>query len=202
MWNRCILSQEWKSYGVMDGETSDRKRWFDMSMLRCGGVTVMNDSVPEFYGSPLGPMGFRVFWSKIRDRLTDWAELWPTYRGYQGASTQCFLTGDFSCNSRNRRYSSKLWNFFSGEMGQGTVTKISPHTTLGGPRITQSKFRPWPLTILGNWGKTFLGVGGPMAPGVKILGVVPKLKTSSARGRPRVQNKIICGPLSQSTTAQ
>ena len=53
----------------------------------------------------------------------------------------------------------------------------------------------------GKLGETF-GGGGPGAPGSKILGVGPKRKTSSARGRPRVQNKIICGPLTQRTTAQ
>ena len=51
-------------------------------------------------------------------------------------------------------------------------------------------------------GKTFLVVGGPGAPGGKILGVGPKLKTASARGHPRVQKKIVFGPMTQHTEAQ
>ena len=47
-----------------------------------------------------------------------------------------------------------------------------------------------------------MGVEGPGAPGGKILGVGPKLKTSSARGPPPVQNKTISGPLAQRTKAQ
>jgi len=45
-------------------------------------------------------------------------------------------------------------------------------------------------------------MGCPGAPGGKILGVGPKLKTSSATGHPRVQNKIVSVPLAQRSTAQ
>jgi len=80
-------------------------------------------------------------------------------------------------------------------MDQGTVTKILSPTALGGPRMMQSKFRPRPLKILRNWGKTFWGWVHPGAPGGKMLGVGPKLKTEFPRGTPPVQNDAISGAL-------
>ena len=59
-----------------------------------------------------GPMGFRVFWSKNFDRSTDRAELWPTYSGYPSAYTWYFPEVSFAPNSRNRRFSAKIRNFF------------------------------------------------------------------------------------------
>jgi len=87
-----------------------------------------------------------------------------------------------SCNSRKKSFFVRIFEFFSGEIGQGTFTKISPYNPWG-PHITQSKFRPCPLPILRNRGKT-LGGGGPRAPRGRRVGFYPKLKMPSTRGPP------------------
>ena len=70
----------------------------------------------------------------------------------------------------------------------------SPYSALDILTLTPKNFE--------KLGKNFFGGGGPRAPWGKILGIDPKLKTASTRGSPRVQNKIVSGPLAQSTTAQ
>ena len=124
----------------------------------CWGVRRRTDSVAVFCGSPLGQWRFRFLGQKNREGLTDLDELWPSYRGSPRIGTTFFPTGEIPV-TREKIAFRQNFGIFSGEIGQDTVTKISPRTPLGGSHITQSKFRPWPLTILRNLGKTFLGVG-------------------------------------------
>ena len=92
-------------------------------MLKVGNVIKI---VPTLL---LGPMGFRVFWPKNREGLTDLDELWPNYRGTPAHSHNFFQTGEIPV-TREKSFIVKILKFFSG---QGTVTKISPHTPLGVP---------------------------------------------------------------------
>ena len=62
----------------------------------------------------------------------------------------------------------KVLEFFSEEVGQGTIAEILSLMGLGGPRIAHSKNWSRPLRFLGNLRKTFLEVGCPGGPGAKI----------------------------------
>ena len=53
-----------------------------------------------------------VFGPKFSHRQTPGGVLWTTFRGDEGAHFVIFLELNFSCNSRNRRFSSKFRNFF------------------------------------------------------------------------------------------
>ena len=84
---------------------------------------------------------FVFFGQKIRTVQRSGLPLGSIIGGTLAHRHNFFLTGEIPVT---REIDDIRQNFgiFYGEMGQGTVTKFSSHTTLGGPRITQLKFRP------------------------------------------------------------
>ena len=83
----------------------------------------------------------------------------------------------------------KTLEFFCGETGQGTVTKISAHNPLGSPYNTIKILAPTPKN-LGKLGENFFGGGDPRVPGGRRLGVCPILKMLSTRGLPPYKIKL------------
>jgi len=132
----------------------------------CGRVDY-TDSVFRLCGNTIGENGISSFWLYFLVSLTDRAELWSAYRGGKCAKSEENPRWEFSRNSRNRRFSAKIRNFLSGEVGQSTVAKILSVMDLGGRRITHSKILTPPLGLLKNWKKTFWG-RPPRGPGAKI----------------------------------
>ena len=167
----------------------------DSEHAECGGVRRRTDSVLDFVEISIGAMRISSFLGLISSPFhrSGWTlvQLW----GVPPRIAPMFYRGPFSTVAEKSTFIGETLEFFCGELGQGAVPKILSLKGLGGPRLAHLKFWPRPLKFWRNWGSTFLGWVRPGAPGAKMSGVGPKLKTSSAWGHPPVQNKGILGAL-------
>jgi len=184
-----VLGEPYKTHGDGWGWTSYIKPWvlikgwtcetlwFNWAVGRIAprvtvGVNLVTLYVEELDGGPTpfqcfavhhcGQWRFRFFWPKNREGLTDLDELWPNYRGDSAHSHNFFPMRKIPVTREKIVIRQNFGIFVRENRPRYSYQNFTTYDPWG-PHITQSKFRPWPLKLLRNWGKTFWG-WGPQVP--------------------------------------
>jgi len=120
-----------------------------------GGPTPFQSFVVHHWGQ----WRFRFFGQKIGAVQRSGLPLGSIIGGTTAHRHNVFLTGEIPV-TREIDDIHQNFGIFFGEMGQGTVTKVSPHTTLGSPynAIKISTLAPKNFE---KFGKNFYGGRGP-----------------------------------------
>ena len=146
-------------------------------------------------------MEISVFWPKNLQGLTDLEDFWRHHRGSRAHPLDLFWRAKIRVTWEIDDIRQNFGIFLRGNGPRYSCQNFSTYAPSGSPYKAIEILTLTPKNF-GKLGETFLVVGGPGAPGGRRVGVCPKLKASSSRGPPPVQNKTVTGPLAQHTSAQ